>query len=103
MALDPHIQKAADLKPDYDALLAQIAAMRADMTRMAAQMTDSVTTHGAAMAQTVSEGITDARQYALRKGHAADVRIEHAIAANPYVAIGLAAGIGLLLGAMARK
>jgi ElaB/YqjD/DUF883 family membrane-anchored ribosome-binding protein len=32
-----------------------------------------------------------------------DARIEHAVAANPYVALGLAAGLGLLLGALARK
>ena len=103
MALEPSIPKLADLKPDYDALLAQLAAMRADMTRLAAQMSDSVNAHGAVVAQTVSDGMTDARHYAGRKAHDADVRIEQAVAANPYVALAMAAGLGLLLGAMARK
>lgn len=101
MAQDPG--KFGDLKPDYDALLAQIEAMRADMAKMATQMADSVTSHGAAMAQTVSDGLSDAGHYATRKGQAVDARIEHAVAANPYMALGIAAALGLLLGALARK
>ena len=103
MALDPTTLKASDLKPDYDALLAQLEVMRADMTRMATQISGSVATQGAAMAQSVSDGMTDARHYIGRKTHAADARIEHAVAANPYVALAMAAGLGLLLGAMARR
>lgn len=101
MAQDPG--KLGDLKPDYDALLTQIEAMRADMARMATQISESVSSHGAAMAQTVSDGLADAGQYAVRKGHAADARIGHAVSANPYVALGIAAALGLLLGALARK
>ena len=101
MATDPN--KLSDLKPDYDALLAQVEAMRNDMAKLATQMKSSVSSHGAAMAQTVSDGLSDAGTYAVRKGQAADARIEHAVAANPYVALGIAAVLGLLLGALARK
>lgn len=103
MATDPSIHKLADVKPDYDALLAQLAAMRSDMARMAGQMTDSVASHGAAMAHSVSDTVADARHVVGRQAHAADVRIENAVAANPYMALAMAAGLGLLLGAMARK
>jgi ElaB/YqjD/DUF883 family membrane-anchored ribosome-binding protein len=96
-------QKPGEFKPDYDALLAQIEAMRLDMAKIALQMADTVTAQGAAVAQTVSDGLTDAGNYAARKGQAVDARIEHAVAANPYVALGIAAALGLLLGALARK
>lgn len=100
MAQDP---KLGELKTDYDALMAQIEAMRADMAKIASQMAEVVTSQGTAMAQTVSEGFADAGKYAVRKGQAVDARIEHAVATNPYVALGIAAGLGLLLGALARK
>ncbi len=103
MALDPSNNRLADVKPDYDALLAQLSAIRDDMARMAGQMTDSVASHGAAMANSVSDTLTDARRVVGRQAHAADVRIEQAISANPYMALAMAAGLGLLLGAMARK
>jgi ElaB/YqjD/DUF883 family membrane-anchored ribosome-binding protein len=51
----------------------------------------------------MSQGVTDAANYLGRKGHEADVRIEGAVAANPYLALGLAAGVGLILGAMSRR
>jgi ElaB/YqjD/DUF883 family membrane-anchored ribosome-binding protein len=38
-----------------------------------------------------------------RKGHQAELRVEGAVAANPYIALGLAAGMGVLLGALTRR
>ena len=49
------------------------------------------------------DGLNDAAHYLGRKGHAADLRIEGAVAANPYLALGLAAGLGLLVGVMTRR
>ena len=51
----------------------------------------------------MTQGLADARTYAGRKTHQADVQIEHAVASNPYLALGLAAGLGLLLGAVTRR
>jgi ElaB/YqjD/DUF883 family membrane-anchored ribosome-binding protein len=92
-----------DLTADYEALLAQLTAMREEMTKLAAQVAASATERGAAMADTMTKGMHDARSYAGRKTHEADVQIEHAVAANPYLALGLAAGLGLLLGAVTRR
>lgn len=92
-----------DLSADYDALLAQLAAMREDMSKLASQVAASATERGAAMADTMTQSMADARTYAGRKTHQADVQIEHAVAANPYIALGLAAGLGLLLGAVTRR
>ena len=100
MARDPN---SAELTADYEALLAQLTAMRAEMTKLASQIATSATERGAAMSDTVTQGMHDARAYAGRKSHEADRQIEQAVAANPYVALGLAAGLGLLLGALTRR
>ena len=100
MARDPN---ATDFAADYEALLAQMAAMREEMGKLASQMTASATAHGASMADTIANSVQDARSMAGRKAHEADLRFEHAVAANPYIALGIAAGLGLLLGAVTRR
>lgn len=100
MAREPN---SNDLSADYDALLAQLAAMRADMAKLAAQVAATAGARGAAVADTMAQGLHDAQSYAGRKTHQADVQIEHAVAANPYLALGLAAGLGLLLGVVTRR
>ncbi|MGV8988888.1 MAG: hypothetical protein ACOH2H_21770 [Cypionkella sp.] len=100
MAREPN---TADLATDYEALIAQMTAMRDDMSKLAAQVGATASARGAAMADTVANGVQDARAYAGRKTHAADVQIEHAVATNPYLALGLAAGVGLLLGLVTRR
>ncbi len=92
-----------DLSADYDALLAQLTAMREEMNKLATQVAATASERGAAVADTLTQGMQDARTYASRKTHQADVQIEHAVAANPYLALGLAAGLGLLLGAVTRR
>jgi ElaB/YqjD/DUF883 family membrane-anchored ribosome-binding protein len=47
--------------------------------------------------------MTEAAAYMGRKGHQAELRVEGAVAANPYIALGLAAGMGVLLGALTRR
>lgn len=100
MARDPN---SSDLAADYDALVAQVSALRDEMAKMATQMAASASARGAAVAGTVSAGVHDAQAYAGRRAHEVDVRIEHAVAANPYLALGLAAGLGLLLGVATRR
>ncbi len=103
MAHEPNVQKLTDSIPDYDALVAQLATMRTEMTKLAASVSSAAAKNGKAMAQDMSDGMSDARSYITRKGHEADLRVEHAVVANPYVALGLAAGFGLLLGALTRR
>jgi ElaB/YqjD/DUF883 family membrane-anchored ribosome-binding protein len=100
MARDPNTPALA---ADYDALLAQLATMRTEMTHLANQVGTSAAQNGRAMADTVTAGMQDARRYAGRRAHDADAQIEHAVSANPYIALGLAAGLGILLGAMSRR
>ena len=51
----------------------------------------------------VSDGVNEAVNYVGRKGHEADKSIEAAVSANPYIALAMAAGMGLLVGAMSRR
>ncbi len=99
MAQEPTPIKASDAIPDYDALMAQLTSLRGEMAKLAS----SVGKSGSAIAQDMTDGLNDARRYVSRKGHDVDLRVEGAVAANPYMALGLAAGLGLLLGVLSRR
>lgn len=101
MAQDNAILKTA--AADYDAVMKQMASMRDEMMKLTHNMQSIASARGHAIAQNMTQGMTDAVSYVGRKGHEADLRIESAVAANPYVALGLAAGLGLILGAMTRR
>ncbi len=92
-----------DITHDYETLVAQIGGLRDELAKMAAQVSATASARGSAMAETVNQGVNDARAYAGRKTHDADVQIGNAVAANPYLALGLAAAVGLLLGAVTRR
>lgn len=100
MAREPN---SPALAADYDALVAQLAALRDEMAGLAAQVGATATQSGKAMAETVSSSLHDARAYAGQRAHDADQRIGHAVSANPYAALGLAALLGLLLGVLSRR
>ncbi len=100
MAREPN---ALALAADYETLLAQLAAVREDMARLAAQVGASAAQNGKATAETITVGLHDAQHYADKKAHDADARISQAVGANPYMALGIAAGLGLLLGALSRR
>ena len=100
MARDP---TAPALAADFETLASQFAALKDDMARLVAQIGASATENGRAMSDTMAATLQDAQRYAGRKAHDADIRLEKTIAANPYVAVGLAAGLGLLLGMMTRR
>lgn len=88
---------------EQDAIAAQIAALRADFIKLAGSVQASASSNSTAFAKDVTDGLSEAADYIGRKGHSADLRVEAAVAANPYLALGLAAGIGLLVGAMTRR
>ena len=103
MAQQPTPLKSSDGIPDYDALVEQLSNLRAEMSKLATSVSSAAAKSGTAIAQEVTEGLGDARSYVVRKGQAADQRIESAVAANPYMALALAAGLGLLLGVLSRR
>lgn len=101
MAQEPVTNRANS--GEHDAIAAQIAALRADIVKLAGSVQSSATSNGTALVRDMSDGLNEAAHYLGRKGHAADLRVEGAVAANPYLALGLAAGLGLLVGVMTRR
>jgi ElaB/YqjD/DUF883 family membrane-anchored ribosome-binding protein len=88
---------------DYDAVVAQLAALRDEMAKLAQSAQSAANSKAHALSQDVTEGMTEAASYLGRKGHNAEVRLENAVSANPYIALGLAAAMGIFLGALARR
>ena len=80
----------AALSPDD--LSQQIEALRADLMKLAATVTDDV-----------SEGIGKAGQQIGQAGRDARTTATNAVVGHPLTAVGIAAGLGLLLGMFARK
>lgn len=75
-----------------DDLSHQIAALRDDLMRLAATVGGDV-----------SDGIERTGHQITRTGRDARASATHAVRANPLAAVGIAAGIGLLLGILSRK
>lgn len=89
--------------PDYDALVTQLQGLRDEVARLAGTVSGAATSRGQALADEIKKDLADARHYVGRKGHEVDLRVEQAVAANPYMALGIAAGLGLMMGLMSRR
>ena len=103
MAVENMSTKTATPGADYDAVVAQLAAVREELAKLAATVAASAKHRSQTLTKDLSDGMTEAALYVGRKGHDTDMRLEGAVAANPYIALGLAAGMGLLLGAPTRR
>ena len=88
---------------DFEGIVAQLSALRDDMTKLTGSVTALAERRGRKMASDISGGFNDALHYVERKGTGAEADLEKAVAMNPLVALGLAAGMGLLIGAMTRR
>jgi len=88
---------------DYDAVMEQMATLRADLSKIAQNVQGIASNRGQTISRDVSEGMSEAANYISAQSHNAELRVEHAVAANPYIALGLAAGFGVLLGALTRR
>jgi ElaB/YqjD/DUF883 family membrane-anchored ribosome-binding protein len=88
---------------DFDGLVAQLTALRDDMTKLSGSVTTLAEQRGRKMATDISDGVTEAMHYVERKSVNAEADLEKTVATHPLMALGLAAGIGLLIGAMTRR
>jgi ElaB/YqjD/DUF883 family membrane-anchored ribosome-binding protein len=89
--------------PDLAALMADLAKLRDEVSRLATEAKARATERGEAVAEDIEAAAAEARDYAERKAKEADKAIHAAVVDNPYLALGIAAGIGLLLGAILRR
>jgi ElaB/YqjD/DUF883 family membrane-anchored ribosome-binding protein len=88
---------------DFEAISAQLAALRTDMSRLAETVGAIAERRGSHMASDIAEGFGEAKHYVERTGKSAEHQLEASITDHPLLAIGLAAGAGLLVGAMSRR
>lgn len=88
---------------DFEELKRQLSSLREDMTGLSQSVKSIAERRSSAIAADVAEGLQEAKNYAQRTGKNAEVQIESSVAAHPFLAVGLAAGVGMLLGAMSRR
>lgn len=88
---------------DIEGLAAQFAALREELAALSKTVTTVAERRGRRMAADVSDGMGEAVHYVERKGQSAEAELERSITTHPLLALGLAAGAGLLLGVMTRR
>jgi ElaB/YqjD/DUF883 family membrane-anchored ribosome-binding protein len=88
---------------DIESLSAQFSELREDLARLSHSVTSMVERRGRRMGADISEGVGEAIHYAERTGKSAEAELEKSVANHPLVALGLAAGFGLVIGAMTRR
>ena len=88
---------------DIEGLGAQFAALREDMMTLSRSVAAMAGRRGRRMGAEISGSLGEAIHYAERKGQSAEAGIERGVATHPLLALGLAAGLGLIIGAMTRR
>lgn len=103
MSHDAKTTKGASIADDYEAVSEQLAALREDMARLSETVAAIANRRGGNMATDIADGFDEARRYAAKTGRSAEQEFEASVASHPLLAIALAAGAGLLVGAMSRR
>lgn len=102
MLLDGKTMKTA-LATDFEGLAQQLSELREDLAKLSYSVTAIAERRGRRMGSGISDGVGEAIHYAERKGKTAEAEIENSVATHPLLALGLAAGFGLVIGAMSRR
>lgn len=87
---------------DYDAMVAQLATLRKEVSKLAGTVADAAGHRGQALSAEVSDGVSDATRYLGRRARSAEAQIAGAVTTHPYATLILAASVGLLLGRLMR-
>lgn len=103
MSHDTKTTHTTDVAADFEAVSKQLAALRADMSRLSETISGIAGRRSSHMAADIADGFAEAQKYAAKTGRSAEQQLEASVAAHPLLAIGLAAGAGLLVGAMSRR
>lgn len=88
---------------DIEGLAAQFSELREDLAGLSRSVAALGERRGRRMGSDISDGLGEAIQYAERKGKSAEAEIENTVATHPFLALGLAAGFGLVIGALTRR
>ena len=100
-------QNAAAMNPtagaDYEAVVAQLATLRTEVSKLAGTVADAASHRGQALSAEVSDGVSDASRYLGRQATDMEARIAGAVTTHPYAVLILAAGIGVLVGKLTKR
>ena len=88
---------------DLDGMGSLLAGLRDDVTRLTGSVTTLAERRGRKMAADISDTVTDAVHTVERRGKSVEADVERSIAMHPFIAMGLSAGFGLLIGVMMRR
>lgn len=88
---------------DIEGLVAQFSSLREDLANLTNSVASMADRRGRRMGADISDGVGEAIHYVERKGKSAEADIEKSVATHPLLALGLAAGFGLIIGAMTRR
>jgi ElaB/YqjD/DUF883 family membrane-anchored ribosome-binding protein len=88
---------------DYDQMAEQLASLREELAKVTRSLTGMAERRGRTMGSDLAEGFGEAVQYVERRGRTGEAEFEKAVSAHPFVALGLAAGAGLIIGALTRR
>ncbi|MEN8952377.1 DUF883 family protein [Planktotalea arctica] len=94
---------STDAATDFEAVSRQIDALRADLSHLVETVGGIAGRRSNHMASDISEGFGEAKHYVAQTGKSAEHQLEASVVDHPLLAIGLAAGAGLLVGAMSRR
>ncbi|WP_019953293.1 DUF883 family protein [Yoonia vestfoldensis] len=103
MSLDIKTNPKITAATDIDAVSHQLAALRADMSRLAETVSGIAGRRGSRIAADIADGLDEAKHYAQSKSRSAEAQLEDSVVAHPFMTIGLAAGAGFLVGALSRR
>jgi ElaB/YqjD/DUF883 family membrane-anchored ribosome-binding protein len=88
---------------DLEGRATQFSELRADMAKLSSSVVDLAERRGRRIAADISDSVGEAVPYAARTRRNAEAEIERTVATHPDLALGLAAGFGLVIGAMTRR
>lgn len=88
---------------DIEGLAAQFAELREDLAKLTHSVAASAERRGRRVGSDISDGVGEAISYVERKGKGAEAELETSVTNHPLVALGLAAGFGLAIGALMRR
>lgn len=104
----------AALATDFDQVAEQIVSLREELASLAQAVAANAEKRGRFMAATaekkgrsmaadLTDGISDAVKYVERRGVNGEAEVEKTISAHPLMALAIAAGAGLMIGALSRR
>ncbi len=110
MAIDTNSQNSKAVAANYEAITEHLAELRKDISKLASSVGFAVDSGRRSLSNDLSDGVSQAAKfvgskgrYLGRKSHDAEVEFESVISNNPLIALAIAAGAGLLIGAMMRR